>query len=203
MGGERTSVPAAAICDCLFRMADKATNPVLEVLGAVEIPVQGEKYPPEKLRFGGNRLLAWYHSHPEPWLRDDEHGHFHVFVHAVSMNEWVHVAALSMDEMGQPRAWMATNHWVTGGGWMDGASLAECLRQVTVVDPDHLTLVETWLYYMLRLYDDDICQLLAKRDARLRAGTDPEDRSVYELACSPVDLLARLQTEMADLSHSV
>ena len=178
----------------IVEMARMETNPVLEVLGEGVLPEQGVKYPEQKLAFGRDDLLAYYHSHPEPWLRPDEHGHFHLFTRNCKEHKpgWAHIAALSMDSEGQPRQWIVTNHWVTGGDWPDASVLHACLQRVMMIDSGHVSLLEAWLYYILKIYLPDMESLLRHRDeAASEAGLDNRER--YDLAEMPVDLLSRLQ----------
>jgi hypothetical protein len=178
----------------IVEMAQKLSNPVLEVLGEIKQPEQGVKYPSDKLDFGRDDLLAYYHSHPEPWLRPDEHGHFHFFIRQCNerQTDWAHVAALSMDTEGQPRQWIMTNRWVTGGDWLFADDLYACLHRVMMIDSGHVSLLEAWLYYVLKIFLPDLKHLLRCRDEMAdTAGLD--NREQYDLAQMPVDMLSRLQ----------
>lgn len=73
----------------------------------------------------------YYHAH-----RDDEHGHFHLFLRPKGMPSGIkpaavedfeepkaqndalsHLIAISMDEFGRPKALFTTNRWVTAEYW--------------------------------------------------------------------------------------
>lgn len=175
-------------------MGARRTNPVLLLLGEPPSIQQGVKYPPERLQFGGHGLQAYYHTHAEPWLRPDEHGHFHLFVEA-DTEQWSHLAALSIDREGQPRAWFTVNKWVTGGVWLDPPALLH--RLDTVLDKPlqeaTLPLLERWLVDMVALYRRQLPDLLQDRDSALqRAGSISsgilEDRNHHELSSQDIML---------------
>jgi hypothetical protein len=106
-----------------------------------------------------------------------------------------------MDLEGQPLRWFAINRWVTSGPWGQRDTLmAEIDRlQGSAGDP----LLVQWLVDMIRLYRDDIAVLLDTRDDRLSEAMHNAsmeqvlaDRSLYELADTPIDLLHRLQRQL-------
>ena len=187
-------------------MARRQTNPVLEVLRGVTAVEWRRRYPPGHLRFGGVRLRAFYHCHGAPDKSADEHGHFHIFVRSPktpdALKHWTHAVALSMDRMGQPVAWFAVNHWVSGGSWQQAGRIVTLLDRVEM--PSGVLLTERWLGAMLRLFRAEIADLLSSRDrelSRCRASRPATailaDRAVYILAAQPVDLLARLGSLLA------
>ncbi len=188
---------ARDLFECTLALGDRASNAVLEVLDAHQAPRCEEKYPPGRLRFGGNRWRAYYHCHPAPSRPDPEHGHFHVFCRVDDTDGWTHIAGLSMDGMGQPVCLFAVNRWVTGGCWQRAAETARCLDYIPA--DGGLLLIERWLMSLLGLYQPDLRNLLRRRDQALDSlrGLDPQhivldDRSVYQLAATPVDLHGRL-----------
>ena len=198
--------PARLLYACVQEMARRRTNPVLEVLGGTTSVEWDRRYPPELLRFGGARLRAYYHCHRAPGTRADEHGHFHVFVRSPrdpdTLERWTHVAALSMDGLGQPLGWQAVNHWVSGGLWRPATKTLTLLDRAEV--HAGVLLIERWLVAMLRLFRAEIASLLRRRDSELarlaapRATADIRaDRALYILAAEPVDLLARLGSHLA------
>jgi hypothetical protein len=183
-------------------MARRRTNAVLEVLQGATAVQWNERYPAGHLRFRGACLRAFYHCHRVPGAASGEPGHFHVFVRAPRaadrLENWTHVAALSMDALGQPLAWLAVNRWVSGGPWRQARAIVALLDRVAI--PGGARLPERWLGAMLRAFRSEIAKLLARRDrelARLAASRTPADvladRSVYVLAARPVDLLSRFK----------
>ncbi len=191
---------AEQLYESLTMMGAADSNPVLQVLPCPHEIVQGKKYPPGNLQFGGLGLRAYYHSHARPHVRRDEHGHFHVFIHMPDDNEvhWSHLVALSVDAQGQPQKWMTVNRWVTGSRWCLAGELDAALATLPV-EPADLSPVELWLYSLLCLYRPEIRGLLEKRDTRIHAMTVDkeltqvlEDRRIYTLSEAGTDLLEDL-----------
>ncbi len=191
---------------CVQEMATRRTNPVLEVLQGATSVQWDRRYPAEPLRFGGACLRAYYHCHHAPGMPAGAHGHFHVFVRSArepdTLGHWTHAAALPMDGLGQPLAWLAVNHWVCGGRWRPAAATVALLDRAAV--PAGVSLLERWLGAMLRLFRPEIARLLRRRDRELsrlgasRAAADVRaDRALYVLAAERVDLLARLGSHLA------
>ena len=102
-----------------------------------------------------------------------------------------------MDRMGQPRAWLAMNGWVTDGPWLPLDELLPSLQNLEM--PEDARRVERWLLAMVAVFREDLVRLLELRDAALPAADGPEhiaaldDRRRYVLAELPIDLLHRLQ----------
>jgi hypothetical protein len=195
---------ARLVLDCIERLAAQDTNPVLELLKTEPQFVQGRKYPQPALAFGGGRWRAYYHSHPLDGCADREHGHFHLFVGQDSAStdaRRAHVTALAMDCEGQPLRWFATNRWVTGGPWGEAAAL---LCAIETLEPaDEQELLPRWLAAMLKLHATELGRLLERRDACFarhrrshRERDSCNDRSLYELAQVPIDLLAILTSRL-------
>lgn len=191
--------PAVLVFNAVHTMGEHHSNPVLELLQDVDVFVQGRKYPQPALTFGDDRWRVYYHSHSPADSDAAEHGHFHLFTrHGQS---WAHLAALSMDREGQPLRWFMTNRWVTGSDWGErGVLLASVDVLVAEDEPDVL---RGWLASLLKLYRDELGDLLEVRDARvaerLRGRNKDEvldDRSLYELANRPVDVAAKLISQL-------
>ncbi len=184
---------------CLLDFGQIQSSPVLAILPEPDTIEQGIKYPAGNLLFAGNELRAYYHNHREPYVRSNEHGHFHVFITSGSEQDaaaWSHVAALSVDSMGQPQSWFCVNNLVTSGTWLASDRIEALLQQRLQPNSASFTLVERWIFYMLAVYYRKILSLLAARDEKLYelAGTDDiatvlNNRSVYDLAESSIDLL--------------
>jgi len=184
---------------CLIDFGQIQSNPVLAILPEPDTIEQGMKYPAGNLLFAGAGLRAYYHTHREPYIRSNEHGHFHIFISdrpGQDSTDWSHLAALSVDNMGQPQSWFCVNNWVTGGAWLATDRFKPLLQQLLLQDTGSFVLVEQWVFYMLAVYYQKLLSLLAARDAKLNELTATEDvdsilndRSVYDLAETPVDLL--------------
>jgi len=184
--------------------AAKAENVVLDVLEGRPV-VAEQHYPAAELRWGDDHWRAYYHCHRAADRPFDEHGHFHIFVRAAegdTKEAFAHLAALSMDTQGQPVRWFLVNHWVTAGIFADRAkllSMAERADRDGEVDAKAPQAAQ-WLQAMVGLYRDAIARLLEERDRRLQvlsndasAAALREDRDLYTLCDSPIDLLATLR----------
>lgn len=193
------------IVTCLYAaledMGQRKTNPVLDILNG-EAPVAAHKYPPGNLAFGSKDWRMFYHSHTSPGHDENEHGHFHLFAPTVKTQEkvgWTHVVALSMDGMGQPIHWFTVNRWVTDGLWVPADKMASILSgQKPRAEQNAL---QWWMASMVALYQDDLRDLMVKRDEQLtgvkeeRPGSDIlENRDVYLLSEKSIDLKQKLQS---------
>lgn len=195
---------ARLVFDCIQRFGDASSNPVLDVLKDAPDFIQGQKYPQPALAFAGGRWRTYYHSHPLTGVEPEEHGHFHLFVqHDEADGEpaWTHLAALAMDRDGQPLRWFATNRWVTGGQWGEHERLLSAVDALAPASEPGV--LQQWLAAMMQLYRTELDTLLCSRDAQLvgRLAACPAeqvlaDRSLYELAQSPVDLRLKLTSQL-------
>jgi hypothetical protein len=195
-------VPHERLFDCIQDLAQHSSNPVLEVLQGVSQVEQERKYPEHGLAFAGNGVRAFYHCHVAASRPANEHGHFHLFLHAggepAARQNWTHLAGLSMDRLGQPLRWFTVNRWVTDGRWLSAAKLMALLQQDRPTTG--LLLVETWLLAMLAVYRHELELLLTTRDQIvMQLMTNPndsaflEDRRHYELSTCAIDLLTKFQ----------
>ncbi|GMR05942.1 MAG: hypothetical protein BMS9Abin25_0521 [Gammaproteobacteria bacterium] len=186
----------------LIDMGKLGSNPVLAILPEPDRFKQGLKYPAGNLNFSGMGLRAYYHNHARPYIRENEHGHFHIFItddSSQSSKLWQHLAALSVDSMGQAQSWFCVNNWVTGGKWLPAERAKSDLLKLFQQDTEQLIPVERWIFYMLAVYFSRLLDLLEARDSMIESlisRGSPEklfnDRSIYDLAEIPVDLLADL-----------
>lgn len=143
-------------------------------------------------RASGTRF--YYHAHAVQGERLPEHGHFHLFHE--NAEGFSHLAALSMDAQGNPRAWMLTNQWVTGERWLSAADWRPLLPSFQIYVRGRLALVARWLSAMVQLYQRELLALLAERDAWLArecaAGRSPQevwnDRQVHVVCQQPLAL---------------
>jgi hypothetical protein len=201
-----------AVVACLQEMGQARTNPVLDVLEGAGRVETNRKYPRTYLHPGGPGWRAFYHCHPAPCRSPAEHGHFHLFARVQGQGgkdeSWTHVAALSMDAMGQPLRWFAVNGWVTGGRWLSAHQLARLIEAVPVRHEG--SAAERWLAAMVGVHRREIEALLNERDRSLAAiagsrATDEVlgDRAVYELAQCPVRLLEKLNEVLAEPAEAV
>jgi hypothetical protein len=192
--------PAVQLFDCIQDMGVQRSNPVLELLRDIPVFEQGKKYPQPALAFGQDDWRGYYHSHLMAGAEVTEHGHFHLFTR--TGQGWAHLAALAMDQQGQPLRWVMTNRWVTGGEWRDRNSLLSAID--TLVPGEEPDVLRRWLASVLKLYRPELGNLLDARDARIAGllqghSRDEvlDDRARYELASVPIDLTARLTSALA------
>ena len=202
---------AESLVSCLFEMAEANTNPVLQVIDP-EIPLEeNKKYPAALLQFKQSGWRAYYHCHPASRAGNHrfhgEHGHFHFFAQLQQQPElWSHLAALAMDNMGQPLGWFTVNHWVAGENWASAEILIKQLENISF--PRYLAekethnkyaLVEQWLLSFLVLSIDKIKTILEQRDKILNQYQDEQpgkdvkaDKEIYLLSEIPVNIGALL-----------
>ena len=187
--------PAVQLFECIRQLGKQRSNPVYELLRDVPTFVRGDKYPQPALTFGEDHWRSYYHSHSTAGADAGEHGHFHLFTR--NGKGWAHLAGLSMDPEGQPLRWFVTNGWVTGGDWLKRSSLPGAISLLT--PSDETDVLRQWLASLLKVYQGELDDLLRVRDTHMAdlLQRRPEhevlgDRSLYELACKPVDLTAKL-----------
>ncbi len=192
---------ALALVHCIEEMGSRRSNPVLDVLGCERRVVRGEHYPAAgALTFAGQPWRAYYHAHGGDGAGcGHEHGHFHVFAGGADHVGASHVAALALDQDGQPVRWFAVNRWVTGGVWRPAAELNVYMEAIAANAA--MSTAERWLAAMVRIYRSELTDMLDECDRRLEQlrmechDCDVhEDRGVYTLAERPVRLLERLQS---------
>lgn len=178
-------------------MAKLNTNAVMKVLANVENVEAECRYPESGLMFSDKKWRVFYHCHESVSKHPDEHGHFHLFTD-IGDNNWAHVAGLSIDAEGQPLKWFLTNRWVTDGEWLTRDKFIEQLLSLVLsVDDD---MVGNWLCILLHLYSDALFMLYDERDKKVEQSLQGrsrketlDDRDIYELAASPVNLQAMLE----------
>ena len=225
MANSKNKITAAAetLITCLFEMAEANTNPVLQVINPDTPLEENKKYPADFLQFNQLGWRAYYHCHPASRAGNHrfsgEHGHFHIFVRVEDDPEkWSHLAALAMDNMGQPLGWFSVNHWVTGESWASADVLTKKLDSIPLIlsdsgensppnnEQDDLQLLflrtERWLLAFLALSADKIKLLLQQRDEVLsekqKEHTSMEiktDKSLYLLSEIPVNIKELLHVD--------
>lgn len=185
--------------ELLQLMAEQQTNPLLLLLPQDEPVIEQRKYPATPLAFNGQSLRAYYHCHPAEQRRDEEHGHFHLFVPGRNSSDWSHLAALAMDYYGQPLSWFTANRWVTDGSW---ESIGHLLSSIDKLEQyPGMSLVEQWLLCLLQLYRPELETVLTERDHYLESlalelplSELLEERSIYQLSAKNILLLEKLQS---------
>ena len=148
-------------------MAEQKTNPVLQIIDSDKPLIENKKYPAAFLQFNQLGWRAYYHCHPADRAGNHrfkgEHGHFHIFVRIHNEPEkWSHLAALAMDNMGQPLGWFTVNHWVSGEEWLNAGDLTLFLEKIPF--QQQIKLVERYLLSLLYLSKDKLKEILYERD---------------------------------------
>jgi len=178
---------AESLLASLLEMAELESNPVLQVIDSA-MPLQvNKKYPTELLQFNQNGWRAYYHCHPASRAGNHrfkgEHGHFHIFVRlentADKTEKWSHLAALAMDNMGQPLGWFTVNQWVTGETWQSAATLIQLLKSVPY--DKQTSLIEGWLLSLVVLSREVIIQVLQMRDMLLEKRQLSSSKEDYDI----------------------
>jgi hypothetical protein len=156
-------------------------------------------YPERDVVDRKHRTRFYYHAHDSHRWQDTEHGHFHLFVDDAEAGSFLHLAALSIDALGQPQRWFTTNRWVTGERWRPAEHMWPAIRAFRVHTHGRLAPVAQWLTAMVQLFADDLAQLHHERDARLapwlaQASPDAvlEDRRLDVLSHGPAALAPQL-----------
>lgn len=184
---------------CIQELANKNSNPVLEILDKTDEFQFETKYPENLLTFGGSNINAYYHAHGGKYKNDNEHGHFHIFIRGSDQTEkdWSHVAGLSMDREGQPQQWFTVNHWVTGGAWKESGYIIKLINELDA--QSDYNLVESWIICMIILYTDEIRELLINRDnaihdymTSVNVSNIHDDHTVYYLSECQIQLQGKI-----------
>lgn len=190
---------------CLLEMAEKETNPVLEIIDINKQLIENKKYPSSLLQFNQTGWRAYYHCHPASRAGnhrfEGEHGHFHIFVRTQTDPEsWSHLVALAIDHMGQTLGWFTVNHWVTGESWESATVLIEHMKTIPFNNQNNV--VERWILSLLALSYVSVTTVLNERDKMIKksipAGNKVDikmDKSLYLLSEQAINLKKLLHIE--------
>jgi hypothetical protein len=204
---------ATVVIDTIVQMAGEARPLMQRVLPPAGVHWWAH-YPDDDARDKKTRSRWYYHIHP-PGMRDpDEHGHFHLFLHRTQLDaaseplavpaegeaapaHVAHVAGLSVDHDGVPRAWFATNRWVTDEFLYPAETMIAHLDRYNVDNTEEDDLVNRLLTAMVALYRCELAGLLRARDAALAELVKAGGAAAYEagndiLAICPIDLDAKI-----------
>ena len=191
----------------LTEMGQQHTNPVLLSLPEPDKITLKQKYYIEAVLTNQTSLKIFYHCHPYPAKDDQEHGHFHLFLHFNDQADWKHLAALSMNHNGQPIEWLTVNQWVTDSPWADQNDLETLNMDISELEPDDL--LQAWFIAMISLYQQELQTLLSKRDKELSkiksvsADTDIlNNREIYSLSHCSINLQSQLESALSETDIS-
>ncbi len=210
---------AEIVIETIMTMASEGKPLMQRVLPDGEQPIIWEHYPDNDAR-SKSTLGRWYYHIHKPGDRDPaEHGHFHLFLHRTQLVDdsgaWsepanksekranvVHVAGLSIDHVGIPRAWFVANRWVTDEWLYPAEKIIQHLPLYHVDDTAEDITVNRFLTAMVALYREEIADLIRRRDVYFSdIGATPdgdialwEDKKHDILAEIPVDLDEKLES---------
>ena len=166
----------------------------------------------------------YYHVHAAGNRDEDEHGHFHLFLHRTQLSDglvpkvWpplgedakahvTHLIALSIANSGVPRAWFATNRFVTNEFLYPADVMIDHMPDFNVDATFEDDLVNRFVTAMVALYRDEIADLLRQRDARQEQLEAEHGEAAYEqasgmevLAQIPIDLDAKIASLNLEIS---
>lgn len=161
----------------------------------------------------------YYHVHAPGQRHPDEHGHFHLFIHRDQLSgdvgepivgptgkpktgkihaQVAHIAGLSINTAGIPRAWFVTNRWVTQEYLYPAEVMIDHLAEFNVDETPQDRLVNRCVTAMVELYREELTDLLRQRDAAMAERLEAEGPEAYEsreyevLAELPIDLDAKI-----------
>ena len=171
-------------------------------------PTLWEHYPEHDAVSPHNGSRYFYHCHPIEERGAGEHGHFHLFLPKLAMEQpndakcapadlevdradVVHLAALSVSPEGLPIAMFTVNRWVCDEWLFSHNDIMSVIDGFDLTGADGDPLVNSWLTAMVHLTKPMISGLLAQRDERLAASNwNGEDRALEVISILPVDLQA-------------
>jgi hypothetical protein len=184
------------------------------------VPEDGAKfwthYPKGDARDQDCKARWYYHVHAPGSREENEHGHFHLFLHRTQLPKGepvkvmppqgeeckahvTHLIALSIDTNGIPRAWFTTNRFVTNEFLFPADVMIRHLPDYSVDNTKHDALTGRFVTAMVALYRDEIAELLRQRDVRQAELVAEHGDAGYEKACGeevlsylPIDLDEKL-----------
>jgi hypothetical protein len=152
-------------------------------------------YPPGDVFDPASGGQWYYHCHVPP--EEGEHGHFHCFVRPDGRSGPVHhLVALGVDAHGRLRRLFTVNQWVVGDTWLAAEASIALIERFDMQMPQPSYLTNRWLTAIVRLYGNEIAELIRRRDAALAAHQPPdgmqaaEDRRLEVTSQLRVDLAA-------------
>lgn len=181
---------------CETVLAKTGDNVLLDTLRGAPSIEAWSHYPPGDVYDRESGAQWYYHCH-SPATDAAEHGHFHCFVRPAGNDGPVHhLVAVGVDPYGKLIRLFTVNHWVVGDNWLEAEPTIALLERfdAEVARPSYL--VNRWLTAVLRLYRDDIADLIRKRDDVLAvhqppAGTEArDDRDLEVTSEHPADLIS-------------
>ena len=178
-----TPVQAAlTVIETITQMAQEKRPLMLRVVPEDEVNFW-KHYPPKDARDKFCKSRWYYHVHAAGSRDEDEHGHFHLFLHRTQLPKglepkvWppqgeeakahvTHLVGLSIDKIGIPRAWFTVNRFVTNEFLFPADVMIDHLADFNVDHTAEDDCVNRFVTAMVALYREEIAQLLRERDAK-------------------------------------
>jgi len=185
------------VLECYRLLAKTGDNVVGELIRGHKTFYQWDHYPEGDAYDGETHSQYYYHAHREG---QDEHGHFHVFLRPKGMPPGIrpmpvpdfeppadgnaalsHLIAISMDAFGHPSCLFTANRWVTGETWYAGEDVCRMVACFKMDQARPSLLVNRWITAMLKFFEPEICDLIARRDLSVEAWKKQHpDGNVFE-----------------------
>lgn len=174
-----TALREIALCETV--LAKDGRTVLTETLRGAEDITTWTHYPVTGEVFDPDTGAQWfYHCHA---IGQDapEHGHFHCFVRPAGRDGPVHhLAAVGVDAYGRLTRLFTVNQWVVGDDWLDAEPTVALLPRFDVHMPQPNYLVNRWLTAVFAAYEDEIADLIRRRDQVLAAHRPPEETAARE-----------------------
>lgn len=165
-----------------------------------------DHYPDNDVRDNKNASQYFYHAHTGLQRPFDEHGHFHLFVHAEEMGlrkanprfnpAPAHLVAVSMNAQGLPSGFFTVNRWVTKGPWLTFDQCEYGLKHFRVTGRQGKKEINSFLTSLVQMYFPHIMTLLKQRDHIMQTLSAERDRrtvfadhTIEVLNYLPIDLM--------------
>ncbi len=162
------------------------SNPALAALGGQERIMDPYRHYPSKegIKDPSTGHSFFFHAH-----REGEYGHFHTFS-VDSYGASIHVAMISVNELGEPTLLSTTNQWVTGSRYIPAKDMEEHIKGFSMSpnvheQPDLVRFVSA----VIHAHHQELISLYGERDEwlkRYRAenATDPFKDTAHEILSS-------------------
>ncbi len=203
--GATAQVAGLRLLETYAGLARRGEHLLGQILGG-DLPRQWRHYPEDDATDQGTGFQWFYHSHsPEDRPGAFEHGHIHLFARRKLWSRRLrsgreiefasladdptrqvntcHLIGIGLDAKGIPISLFTVNSWVTGDLMLSASTTALLLEQLTLDTGNDD--VDAVIEYVVRLYQNEIRDLLVRRDALLYQKRSPgllSDESVEVLS---------------------
>jgi len=185
--GSAAQVAGLRLLETYAGLAQRGEHLLGKLLGG-DLPRQWRHYPEDDAIDHASGFQWFYHSHsPEDRPGASEHGHIHLFArrklwsrrlrsaHEIEFASLAddptqpvntrHLITIGLDAKGIPVSLFTVNSWVTGDLMLSASTTALLLEQMTLATGNED--VDAVIECVVRLYQNEILDLLVRRDALL------------------------------------